>query len=102
MNLACMEPKDLTYFNTSSYKNFSVSLQCINQCKRMMVTLYDIITFINYNLCRNFDILFTNNFHSFDFISIITLLIDQTSGYQIQLVQVPPILDTRGMNNVYK
>ena len=38
----------------------------------------------------------------FDFISIITLLIDQTSGYQIQLVQVPPILDTHGMNNVYK
>ena len=39
---------------------------------------------------------------SFDFISIVTLLIDQTSGHQIQLVQVPPILDTHGMNNVYK
>ena len=39
---------------------------------------------------------------SFDFISIVTLIIDQTSVHQIQLVQVPPILDTHGMNNVYK
>ena len=39
---------------------------------------------------------------SFNLVSIVTSIIDQTSAHQIQGVQVPPILDTHGMNNVYK